>query len=881
MRLFKTAMKGITEVNDELTPMLKQYSRIKELHRDAILFFRMGDFYEMFYEDAKIASGILDIALTSRDSTKKENRVPMCGVPYHAARSYISKLLRANRNVAICEQMEDPKQAKGIVKREVIRVITPGTVLEPELLDENVNNFLAAVSIDDEGIGLAFADVSTGEFRATQRTGPNPADLLVEELLRIAPSELVFPTMKMDSTLKARLDRNCPGLPFRAIDDWVFSLPQAIATITSHYGLHSISGLGLDDMPLAASAAGAVIHYLKETYKASLQHLKYPAPFSQAEYMAVDANTQRNLELLCTLRDKSKRGSLLGVLDATITSMGGRKLRSWLLYPLMQLDKINARQEAVAEFVDSNSLRMRIRSVLKEIHDIGRLFARIAGPGANARDMVALKDSLLKIPALKEAMRNTTSSLLPSLAQSLDNMEDTTSLIEQALVDSPPLATNEGNMIRDGYSPELDTLRLLVKDGKDWIARLQKQETRRTGINSLKVGYNKVFGYFIEITKPNLSLAPPDYIRKQTLVNAERFITPELKERESAILGAEERMANLERELFLDLRDRICAEAGRIQADAEVVAKIDVLQSLAHVAAANDYCRPELNTSFSLDIEEGRHPVLEQLNLEQQFVPNDTHITEDAALLVITGPNMAGKSTFLRQVALIALMAQVGSFVPARRAVIGLVDRIFTRVGASDNLVGGESTFMVEMTETANILNNATSRSLIVVDEIGRGTSTYDGMSIAWAVAEFIHNRVGAKTLFATHYHELTELAKELGRVKNLNVAVREWNNQVIFLYKLVEGGSDHSYGIHVAKLAGLPLDVVARARQVLSDLEKVNPGRRLRRSADSNQLQLFTAAPASPVEEELKKLNIDRLTPLDALAKLAELKRKIDGEGK
>ncbi|RJP22226.1 MAG: DNA mismatch repair protein MutS [Candidatus Abyssobacteria bacterium SURF_5] len=868
-------------MNDELTPMLRQYTRIKEMHRDSILFFRMGDFYEMFYDDARVASEILDIALTSRDSTKKENRVPMCGIPYHAAKSYISKLLRANKTVAICEQMEDPKQVKGIVKREVIRVITPGTVLEPELLDENVNNYLAAGAISEEGVGIAFVDVSTGEFLATQRNGSNPAGLLLEELLRIAPSEFLFPSTKVDSAFKAELDRNCRGLSLRALDDWIFALPQATSAIITHYGLHSINGLGLDDMPLAASAVGAVIHYLKDTYRASLAHLKYPSPFTRGDYMIVDANTQRNLELLCTLRDKSKRGSLLGVLDASITSMGGRKLRSWVLRPLMQLEKIISRQDAVGELVDCNSLRLRLRSILSEVHDIERLVGRISGPGAGARDMVALKDSLLKIPLLKEALQNSSAELLRSAVHSLDVMEETTSLIARALVDSPPLVTTEGNMIRDGYNPELDNLRSLVKDGKDWIALLQKKETRRTGITSLKVGYNKVFGYYIEITKPNLSLVPPDYIRKQTLVNAERFITPELKERESAILGAEERMANLERELFLDLRDRICAESSRIQLNAELVAEVDVLQSLAHIAAANDYCRPELNTSFSLTVEECRHPVLEQLNLEQQFVPNDAHLSEDGWLLVITGPNMAGKSTFLRQVALIVLMAQMGSFVPARRAVLGLVDRIFTRVGASDNLIGGESTFMVEMTETANILNNATSRSLVILDEIGRGTSTYDGMSIAWSVAEFIHNRIGAKTLFATHYHELTELSSELGHVRNLNVAVREWNNQVIFLYKVIEGSSDHSYGIHVAKLAGLPLDVVARARKVLADLEKANPKRRLRRRTESDQLQLFAPAPSSPVEEELRKLNIDRLTPLEGLSKLAELKKRLDSEGR
>lgn len=864
-------------MGDDLTPMFKQYMRIKGGHRNSILFFRMGDFYEMFFEDATVASEILDIALTSRDSAKKENKVPMCGIPYHAARGYIAKLLRAGKTVAVCEQVEDPRQAQGIVKREVVRVITPGTLLEPELLDENTNNYLAAISVGDGGIGVAFADVSTGEFMTTQRAGADTNGLVIEELLNIAPSEFIFPASQMDSTLKAALDRQCPGIPFRPIDDWIFSHTQASSLITSHYGLHSLTGLGLDDTPLAASAAGAIIHYLMETYRASLQHLKRPAPFVRSEFMIVDSSTVRNLELLCTLRDKSKHGSLLGVLDSTVTSMGGRRLRSWLSHPLMSLERLNLRQEAVAEFVDSNSLRLRMRDVLKTIHDIERLLGRISGPTANARDMVALKDSLAQSPPLKEALKDASSKRLGSVREAIDPLEDVTALISDAIVDSPPATMNEGNIIRDGYSPELDKLRSLVGDGKDWIARLQKTEIRRTGISSLKVGYNRVFGYYIEVTKPNLSLVPPEYIRKQTLANAERYYTPELKERESAILGAEEKMIRLESELFQGLNERVCEQSQRIQANAELIAELDAIQSLAHIAAMNDYCRPELTASSEIDIEEGRHPVIEQVNIEQPFVPNDIHMDDATALQIITGPNMAGKSTCLRQVGLIVLMAQMGGFVPARRAKIGVVDRIFTRVGASDNLVGGESTFMVEMNETANILNNATRRSLIILDEIGRGTSTFDGMSIAWAVAEHIHNNIGAKTMFATHYHELADLAKKLPRVRNLNVAVREWNNQVVFLYKLVEGGSDHSYGIHVAKLAGLPPEVVARARQVLSELEVGSRRHDIGPAIESNQLQLFAAPPSSAVEEELKKLDLDHLTPLEALSKLAELRSKIE----
>ncbi len=867
-------------MSEETTPMFKQYLRIKEMHRDSILFFRMGDFYEMFFEDAKIASEILDIALTSRDSAKKENRIPMCGVPYHAARSYIAKLLRANKTVAVCEQVEDPRQSRGIVKREVVRVITPGTIFEPELLDESANNYLAAISIDDSaegaGIGTAFADVSTGEFFVTQRAGADINELLIEELLSIAPSEFLFPASRMNSTLKTMLDRQCPGLPFKTIEDWVFAPPQAASLITSHYDLHSLTGLGLDDAPLAVSAAGAIIHYLNETYRASLSHLKRPAPFTRSEFMILDPNTQRNLELLCTLRDKSKRGSLLGVLDATITSMGGRKLRTWLTHPLMSIERINSRQDAVAECVDSNSLRLRIRDALREVHDIERLLGRISGPSASARDMVALKNSLARSPVLKEALGEAASKRLQSIHDRIDPLEDVTSLIDTAIVDSPPAAMNEGNIIKDGYSPELDKLRSIVRDGKDWIARLQKTEIRRTRINSLKVGYNRVFGYYIEVTRPNLSLVPPDYIRKQTLANSERFYTPELKERESAIMGAEEKTAELESALFAELNKQVCAESDRIQANAELIAQLDALQSLAHVAAMNDYCRPELTTSFDIDIKESRHPVLEQINIEQPFVPNDIHMDEEGSLLVITGPNMAGKSTCLRQLGLIVLMAQIGGYVPALSAKIGVVDRIFTRVGASDNLVGGESTFMVEMNETANILNNATERSLIILDEIGRGTSTFDGMSIAWAVAEHIHNKIGAKAIFATHYHELTDLALELEHVRNLNVAVREWNNQVVFLYKLIEGSTDHSYGIHVAKLAGLPPEVIVRARNVLSELEDAGPRRDQISASEPAQLPLFAPAPRSRIEEELKELDLDHLTPMEALSKLVQLKDRL-----
>ncbi len=859
---------------DELTPMFKQFMRIKDMHRDSILFFRMGDFYEMFFEDATIASEILDIALTSRDSSKK---TPMCGVPYHAARGYIAKLLRAGKTVAVCEQTEDPKQARGIVKREVVRVITPGTILEPELLDENTNNYLAAISVQDGAIGVAFADVSTGEFMTTQRAGADTNELIIEELLNIEPSEFIFPAAQMDSTLKAMLDKLCPGIPFKPIDDWVFSFPQASSLIQSHYDIHSLTGLGLDDLPLATSAAGAIIHYLKETYRASLQHLKRPAPFVRSEYMIIDSSTARNLELLCTLRDKSKRGSLLGVLDFTVTSLGGRRLRAWLADPLMSLERINLRQETVAECVDSNSLRLRLRDTLREIHDIERLLGRISGPGSNARDMVALKNSLAKSPSLKEALEEASAKRLGEIREAIDPLEDVTSLIADAIVDSPPATMNEGNIIRDAYSPELDKLRSLVRDGKDWLARLQRDEIRRTGINSLKVGYNRVFGYYIEVTKSNLSLVPPEYIRKQTLANSERYYTPELKEHESAILGAEEKMSALESELFRGVNEKVCHQSERIQANAGLVAELDAVQSLAHVAAMNDYCRPELSASFEISIEEGRHPVLEQINIEQPFVPNDIRISEEDALQIITGPNMAGKSTCLRQLGLIVLMAQMGGFVPARSARIGIVDRIFTRVGASDNLVGGESTFMVEMNETANILNNATKRSLIILDEIGRGTSTFDGMSIAWAVAEHIHNSIGAKAMFATHYHELADLANELPRVKNLNVAVREWNSQVVFLYKLVEGSSDHSYGIHVAKLAGLPPEVVARARQVLAELEAMGAQRDSRPGVEPDQLQLFAPPPRSAVEEELKKIDLNHLTPMEALSKLAELRSKIE----
>ena len=866
-----------------LTPMMRQYLRAKESCPDSILLFRMGDFYEMFLEDAEVASKILEIALTSRDGGRSD-RVPMCGVPHHAVQGYIAKLIKAGKTVAICDQVEDPKQAKGLVKREVVRTITPGTVIEPSLLDEKQSNYLATLNILDESAGIAFLELSTGEFLVTELDGPGTAASLREEFIKMAPAECLYPASVDGHRLVAELQAVLPDTSFRTVDDDLFDARQARRMLLDQYEMHSLKGFGLESLPIAISSAGAALAYLMETQRDDVIHLKPIRVYHPQDYLVVDSATQRSLELLATASDGKRSGSLLSVLDDTVTSMGGRLMKVWITHPLVDIAEIKARHASVEELVGASQTRQAVRSVLSGVFDLERLIGRLSCAGANARDMNMLGDSLGKIPELRSALTGCSSRLLGELRNSLDDLDDVTNLISKAIVDGPPATVTEGGIFREGYDERLDELKGLLRDGKNWVASLQQEEIERTGITSLKVGYNKVFGYYIEVTKPNVHLVPEDYQRKQTLVNAERYVTPALKEREEEIVNAEEKMMELEYELFQQLRSDVCEQTARIQKDAEIVAQIDVLLSLADVASSNRYCKPEISDQYGITISEGRHPVVEKLGVEREFVPNDTVMDADnASLLIITGPNMAGKSTYLRQVALIVLMAQMGSFVPAKSAHIGVVDRIFTRIGASDNLVRGESTFMIEMNETANILNSATNRSLIVIDEMGRGTSTFDGISIAWAVAEYLHNRIGAKTLFATHYHELTELATKLDRAKNLNVAVREWGGKVIFLYRVVDGGADHSYGVQVARLAGLPQSVLKQAREILESLECGTFMPALGRSVPVQQLTLFPEEGESAVESELGKVDLDKMAPRDALdflyhlRKLSERSRKQD----
>ncbi|MBC7188211.1 MAG: DNA mismatch repair protein MutS [Calditrichaeota bacterium] len=866
---------------------MRQYLRFKAKYKDAILFFRMGDFYEMFYDDAKIASQVLGIALTSRAHGKAAN-VPLAGFPHHALDAYLTKMVKAGYKVAICEQVEDPKKAKVVVKRDVLEVVTPGTVLSDSLLDTKRNNFLVALYLKGEKCGLAAADVSTGDFVA----GEFPLAQLKEQVVRAEPAELLVSEEQLPYVME-QLGPARPAMVSKC-EEWVFHRDYAYELLTQHFGTTSLRGFGCEDLDVGVSAAGAVVHYLKENQKSELRHLNRLSRLNEAEYLGLDASTRRNLELVTPLNPGATRATLLSVIDRTLTPMGGRMLVQWLLRPLTSKQAIDRRLDAVEELVAHGDLRQKIRDQLRRVGDLERLMAKVNTGRANARDLQALMRTLALIPQVRASCGSLESALLREIHEQLEELGPLVDELRRALVDDPPLLVTEGGIIRSGYNAELDELRAIAFSGKDWIAKLQTRERERTGIPSLKVSYNKVFGYYIEVTKPHLSKVPADYVRKQTTVGAERFITPELKEYEEKILGAEEKMAVLEYELFDQLRKRVALETEAVQKNARLLAQLDCLASLADVAVSNRYVRPQINESTAIVLKESRHPVIEcLLPAGQAFVPNDLFIDSTSdQILIITGPNMAGKSTYLRQVGLIVIMAQMGSFVPAKEARIGLVDKIFTRVGASDNLAGGESTFLTEMNETANILNNATPRSLILLDEIGRGTSTFDGLSIAWAVAEFLHNtpRLAAKTMFATHYHELTELALILPRVKNYNVAVKEWGDRVVFLRKIVEGGCDHSYGIHVAQLAGLPREVIERAKEILANLEaealtpSEQPKLAVRRSASgeeaARQLQLdIFAAQERYLADELRRIDLDNLTPLQALNKLSELKKKLDGE--
>ncbi len=812
-------------MKNETTPAMKQYQSIKGDYPDSILFFRIGDFYEMFFDDAITASKALNITLTSRDKNK-ENPVPMCGVPHHAVDIYIGRLIRKGFKVAVCEQMEDPKTVKGVVKREVIRVITPGTVLNPHLLGEKENNFFVSLYPNQRGYGLAVIDISTGDFRIAEFSDSSDAsngDLikrLKNEFLKLEPKEILIPKNFINNSELQTINSELSAA-VNSCEEWVYDYDYAYKTLLEQFKTASLDGFGCEGMSLAISAAGAAIYYFKATQKSPLTHLYRISLLKSDEYMNLDFSTQRNLELTRRSYDGSKEGSLLGLLDLTVTSMGGRRLKEWLLKPLLNADKIKTRHDTVGKLKDSHRTREEIRDNLNKILDMERLTARITLSAANARDLIALKNSVTPIKTIKELLEKIPSEIFKGMLSEWDDLTDIEKLIDVSIKDEPPLSLKDGGLIKDGYSKELDDLRSISRDGKEWIVRMEGREREKTGIANLKVSYNKVFGYFIEITKKHLSKVPEGYIRKQTVATGERYISQELKEYEDKILGAEEKIKNIEYQIFEEIRKRVAEEGKRILKMAGIISEIDVLSTLSEVANRYDYICPDINEGGTIEIIDGRHPILEKIIEGERFVPNDTSLdSHNNQIMIITGPNMAGKSTYMRQVALIVLMAQTGSFVPAREARVGIVDRIFTRVGAQDYLQKGQSTFMVEMNETANILNNATSRSLIILDEIGRGTSTFDGISIAWSVVEYIHNNTKAKTLFATHYHELTELSMTLDSVKNYNIAVKEWNDEIIFLRKIAVGGADKSYGIQVARLAGLPKEVIERAREVLANLE-------------------------------------------------------------
>jgi len=841
-----------------VTPLRKQYLRVKQKYPEAIVFFRLGDFYETFDEDAKIASRELDVVLTSREMGK-EQRVPMAGIPHHALDNYLAKLINRGHKVAICEQLTPP--GKGLVERDVIRVVTPGTVVEPNLLQSKSNNYLASLVIEGEQAGIAYVDISTSEFATTQL----PAESFMPELERLQPSEVLI----------SKCTDDYAHLPFTIsrLDDYWFDPEIAREALLEHFNVATLEGYGCARLPLAIKAAGALIHYVKETQKETLPHLNKLTTYSTDSFMTLDGQTIRNLELFQGGRWGETGHSLLSVIDLSKTAMGGRLLRNWLGHPLLDLTILNQRQDAVAWFHKDSLARRKVTSLLSDIADLERLVNRVSSGRVMPRELLALRSSLEKVPDLKAAMADV--NTVDWLNAELKPCPDIVDLIARAIADEPG-DLEQGGVIREGFSPELDEIRHNSQQAKQYMAGLEQRERQRTGIKSLKVGYNRVFGYYIEVSRANLSLVPSDYIRKQTLAEAERFFTPELKEYESLILNAQEKITDLETTIFGQICQQISAVGGQILATAGAIAQIDALSSLSEVASRHGYIKPTLNNDDIIDIKGGRHPIVEQSIGSDNFVPNDTYLcNENTQLIILTGPNMSGKSTYLRQVALIILLAQIGSFVPADTANVGIVDRIFTRIGAQEDLAAGQSTFMVEMTEAANILNNATPRSFIILDEIGRGTSTYDGLSIAWAVAEFIHNHpeLGAKTLFATHYHELVDLADILPRVKNFNVAVAEEGNKVVFLHRIVSGGTDRSYGIHVAQLAGLPRTVIARAQEVLDELEG-HPSKKGKVSRQKTSLQIPLFTQDSILVDEIDRLEIDSLSPLEAITKLYELKR-------
>jgi len=848
----------------KLTPMMKQYQELKEKHKDCILFFRLGDFYEMFDDDAYIASKILDIALTSRH--KGESKTPMCGVPYHAAENYVAKLTKSGKKVAICEQVSDPNEP-GIVKREVVRIITPGTTLNDTVLEQKSNNYIISIYPKKNYFGLAFADLTTGDFKLTE---VNSYANLKTEIARLNPSECIVPEDEMENNLHIQ------KLYQEFLDLHIFpykTTKKPYETLTEAYKTKSLEGFGVEKYPFGIQAAGNLYNYLLETQKQNLDHLKNISSFKPEKYMALDDSTIRNLELIFTLNDAQKKGSLLSILDKTQTNMGGRLLHSILLKPLIKKEEILERQQGVEEFTENLDLREKITKLLKNFCDLERILARLSLNQGSARDLVNIKISLQKIPEIKNILKNCSSIILQTINSKLNSLEDLTKEIEEAILDEPKAVIREGGMIKKGYNKELDEVKDISLSGKEFISQLKEKEIQKTGINSLKIGFNKVFGYYIEVTNTHKNKAPDYFIRKQTLTNAERYITPDLKEYEEKVLNAEEKINELEFELFQKIQRKVLDNTQEIQQTARYIGLLDILLSFSITAVSNNYCKPEISEENVLEIENGRHPVLEKLTFSQDFVPNSLKLNdEDQQIVLLTGPNMSGKSTILRQAALITLLAQIGSFVPADKAKIGITDRIFTRVGASDNLLKGQSTFMVEMQEVANILNNASEKSFIVLDEIGRGTSTYDGVSIAWSIMEHIHDLIKARTIFATHYHELISLADKLDRAKNFSVNVKDKGNEVIFLYQMVEGGINKSYGIEVARLAGLPQTVVDKSKQILGDLEEevIDTSR-----ISEHQMDLFKDdINQHPALQALKNLNIEALTPIEALQKLDELKK-------
>ena len=866
----------------EFTPMMQHYLKTKEEYKDCILFYRLGDFYEMFFEDALTASRELEITLTGKDCGQEE-RAPMCGIPFHAVDSYIAKLINKGYKVAICEQLEDPKQAKGMVKRDVVRVVTPGTVIESNLLEEKRNNYIMSVFKKGIYYGLAVCDVSTGDFLATEIKENNNFAKLIDEISRYAPAEIVanndmFHSEEEVAKIKERFPVYITALGDENFEENVENLSRFDIVDDEQRKIENPK-----EKLFCICAINGLYAYLKQTQKNNLDHINTIQIYRTTRYMALDMNARRNLELTEKMRDKSKKGTLLWVLDKTSTSMGGRHLRRWLNDPLIDVSEIQERLDAVEELKNNMMLRGDITELLKKIYDIERLAGRISYGNATGRDMISLKSSVAQLPELKKILANTSSPLLQQIDTNLDMLEDIHDLIEASIVEEPPLTIKEGGIIKKGYNEEIDKLKTATTEGKNWILQLEAEEREKTGIKGLKVGFNRVFGYYIEVTKSNLSLVPERYIRKQTLTNCERFITEELKNLENQILGAEEKVITLEYNAFIEIRDKIEAQIQRIQKSAMVVATLDVLTSFAQVAEDLNYCKPEVDTSGIIDIKAGRHPVIEKMLPAGSFVENDTYLDkEENRLSIITGPNMAGKSTYMRQVALITLMAQIGSFVPATSAHIGVVDKIFTRVGASDDLSMGQSTFMVEMMEVASILKEATANSLVILDEIGRGTSTYDGLSIAWAVAEYIvdKEKCGAKTLFATHYHELIKLAETKPGVKNYSIAVKEKGEDIVFLRKIVSGGTDESYGVHVAKLAGVPNEVLKNANHILKGLERKSVLGEKKKEEENKkvaagQLDLYNYKLAE-IAQEVDKIDINTLTPIDALNWVVKIKEKM-----